>query len=62
MYLKDSNYFQIKNEYLKFLKKREIKGKKIIDKVGKLNTFYLPLSKWIYSVYEKDKKIKIFAQ
>ncbi len=61
MYLKDSNYFQIKNEYLKFLKKREIKGKKIIDKVGKLNTFYLPLSKWIYSVYEKDKKIKIFG-
>ena len=61
MYLKDSNYFQIKNEYLKFLKKREIKGKKIIDKIGKLNTFYLPLSKWIYSVYEKDKKIKIFG-
>ncbi len=61
MYLKDSNYFKIKNEYLKFLKKREIKGKKIIDKVGKLNTFYLPLSKWIYSVYEKDKKIKIFG-
>ena len=49
----------IKSDYLKFLKKREIVGKPIIDKIGKLNTFYLPLSRWLYSIYVKDKKTKI---
>ena len=29
MYLKDSNYFQIKNEYLKFLKKEKLKEKRL---------------------------------
>ena len=51
----------IKNDYLKFLKKREVVGKPIIDKLGKLNTFYLPLSQWIYSVYKKDNKTKIIG-
>ena len=36
-------------------------GKPLIDKVGKLNTFYLPLSEWIYSTYKKDNKIKIIG-
>ena len=49
----------IKSDYLKFLKKREVVGKPIIDKIGKLNKFYLPLSEWLYSIYKKDKKIKI---
>ena len=51
----------IKSDYLKFLKKREVVGKPIIDKVGKLNKFYLPLSEWLYSIYKKDKKIKIIG-
>ena len=51
----------IKSDYLKFLKKREVVGKPIVDKIGKLNTFYLPLSEWIYSIYKKDKKIKIIG-
>ena len=51
----------IKSDYLKFLKKRELVGKPILDKIKKLNTFYLPLSKWIYTVYKKDKKIKIIG-
>ena len=51
----------IKSDYLKFLKKREVVGKPIVDKIRKLNTFYLPLSKWIYTVYKKDKKIKIIG-
>ena len=51
----------IKSDYLKFLKRHEIPGKPIIDKVGKLNKFYLPLSEWIYSVYIKDRKIKIIG-
>ena len=29
----------IKSDYLKFLKKREVAGKPIVDKIGKLNTF-----------------------
>ncbi len=51
----------IKSDYLKFLKKREKVGKPIIDKIGKLKTFYLPLSDWIYSVYQKDRKTKIIG-
>ncbi len=47
----------IKSDYLKFLKKREVVGKPIVDKIGKLNTFYLPLSEWIYSIYKKDQNI-----
>ncbi len=51
----------IKSDYLKFLKRYEFGGKSIIDKIGKLNSFYLPLSEWLYSVYKKDKKIKIIG-
>ena len=51
----------IKSDYLKFLKKQEVGGKPIIDKIGKLNTFYLPLSEWLYSVYKKDNKTKIIG-
>ena len=51
----------IKSDYLKFIKKHEVAGKPIIDKIGKLNTFYLPLSEWIYSIYKKDRKTKIIG-
>jgi len=51
----------IKSDYLKFLKKREVTGKPIVDKIGKLNKFYLPFSEWLYSIYKKDKKIKIIG-
>ena len=51
----------IKSEYLKFLKKKEVVGRPIVDKIGKLKTFYLPLSEWIYSIYRKDKKTKIIG-
>ncbi len=61
MNLQDLNYLNLKKKYLNFLKKKEIKGKPIVDKVGKLNTFYLPLAKWIYSIYRKDNKIKIIG-
>ena len=49
----------IKSDYLKFLKKKEVAGKPIVDKIGKLKTFYLPLSEWLYSIYKKDNKTKI---
>ena len=51
----------IKSDYLKFLKKQEVAGKPIVDKIGKLNKFYLPLSEWIYSICRKDHKIKIIG-
>ena len=50
-----------KSDYLKYLKKQEVTGKPIVDKLGKLNNFYLPLSEWIYSIYNKDRKTKIIG-
>ena len=50
-----------KSDYLKYLKKQEVYGKPIVDKIGKLNKFYLPLSEWIYSIYSKDFKTKIIG-
>ena len=61
MNTKGLDYINLKKKYLGFLKKNETKKKPIVDKLGKLNNFYLPLSEWIYSVYEKDKKIKIIG-
>ncbi len=61
MDLKKSEYENIKKKYLAFLKKREVPGKPIVDKVGKLNNFYLPLSKWMYMTYKKDNKQKIIG-
>ena len=55
-----NDYQIIKKEYLKFLKKNEV-GKSIIDKIGKFNNFYLPLSEWIYSIYKKKKETKIIG-
>ena len=61
MNLKSSDYLNIKKKYLDFLKKKEVASKPIVDKVGKFNTFYLPLSDWIYSTYKKDNKTKIIG-
>ena len=61
MNFNSSNYLSIKKKYLEFLKKKEVGGKTIVDKVGKFNTFYLPLSDWIYSTYKKDNKTKIIG-
>ena len=58
MNFKTSEYKTLKNDYLKFLKKKEAKGKPLIDKIVKFNKFYLPLSKWIYSIYSTDFKVK----
>ena len=50
-----------KSDYYKYLKKQEVTGKPIVDKLGKINKFYLPLSDWIYSVYNKDGKTKLIG-
>ena len=41
MNFKTSEYKTLKNDYLKFLKKKEAKGKPLIDKIVKFNKFYL---------------------
>ena len=61
MVFNNSDYRNFKKDYLNFLKTKESKGRPIVDKVGKLNSFYLPLSKWIYSIYKKDNSIKIIG-
>jgi len=61
MNLKRSDYLNIKKKYLEFLKKKEVAGKPIVNKVRKFNTFYLPLSDWIYSIHKKDNKTKIIG-
>ena len=61
MHFKSYDYLNIKKGYLKFLKKREVAGKPIVDKIGKLNKFYLPLSEWIYSIYKKDNKVQVIG-
>ena len=50
MNAKELDYINLKQRYLSFLKKNETKKKPIIDKVGKFNRFYLPLSKWIFPI------------
>ena len=61
MNIKSTDYINIKKKYLEFLKKKEVTGRPIVDKVGKFNKFYLPLSDWIYSIYKKDNKTKIIG-
>ena len=61
MNIKGFDYINLKRKYLDFLKKSDTKGRPIIDKIGKLNKFYLPLSNWIYAVYKKDNRIKIIG-
>ena len=61
MSLNKFNYTFIKNNYLDFLKKKELKGKPIKNKIEKLNKFYLPLSNWIYCNYKKNDKQKIIG-
>ena len=50
-----------KSDYYRYLKKQEVTGKPIVDKLGKINKFYLPLSKWINSIYIKDGKTKLIG-
>ena len=44
-----------------FKKKKIVSHLRLSGFIGKLNTFYLPLSDWIYSTYKKDNKTKIIG-
>ncbi len=58
---REVDYSYIKKEFLNFLKKKEYKRKSISNKIDKLNKFYLPLSKWIYSIFTKDYTTKVIG-
>ncbi len=47
---------KIKEDYLKFVKKQESFGDSFKDKLGQLNTFYLPISEKIYKKFIKKKE------
>ena len=46
----------VKKDYLKFLKKEKILDRPQADKIKSLKNFYIPLSFWIESKYQKKKK------
>ena len=61
MNLKSSGYLKVKKKYLKFLKSQEILSEPFRDKIGQLNSFYIPLAQEIFKSYLKDKKTKVIG-
>ena len=59
MNFKSPDYSYIKKIYLKFLKKKEVASKPLVDKIGKLNTFYLPLLNGYILHIKKIIKLKL---
>ena len=51
----------LEKKYLSFLATQEARGEPFRDKLGQLNTFYLPICEKIYQDYKKNKKIKIIG-
>ena len=51
----------LEKKYLSFLATQEARGEPFHDKLGQLNTFYLPICEKIYQNYKKNKKIKIIG-
>lgn len=56
-----SEFFRVKEKYLKFVKSQEILGDTFKDKIGQLNNFYFPICEMIYKDYLKNKKTKIIG-
>lgn len=54
--MKDSSFKKIKKTYLNFLKKQEVLGAPFYDKLGQLNSFYMPVCDLIYKDYISNKK------
>ena len=46
-----SEFFRVKEKYLKFVKSQEILGDTFKDKIGQLNNFYFPICEMIYKDY-----------
>ena len=59
--LKYSSANVVEKKYLSFLSTQEIRSKPFHNKIGQLNSFYLPICEKIYRNYKKNKKIKIIG-
>ena len=55
------NYQKVKKNYLRFLSSQEVTSEPFRDKLGQLNSFYLPISKMIKEEYIKKKKTKVIG-
>ena len=51
----------LKKKYFSFLAAQEVRSEPFHDKLGQLNTFYLPICEKIYQDFKKNKKIKIIG-
>ncbi|MAJ85855.1 MAG: uridine kinase [Candidatus Pelagibacter sp.] len=52
---------KIKKKYFNFLKSQEVKGEPFLDKSKQLQKFYLPICKYIFHQYKKDKKSNLIG-
>ena len=59
--LKYSSANVVEKKYLSFLSTQEIRSKPFHNKIGQLNSFYLPICEKIYRNYKKNKKTKIIG-
>ena len=55
------NYQKVKKNYLRFLSSQEVTSEPFRDKLGQLNSFYLPISKMIKEEFIKKKKTKVIG-
>jgi len=51
----------LKKFYLGFLKKQSLKGEPFLNKLDQLNSFYLPLTNWIYKKYKKKDNTLVIS-
>ena len=58
---KISDFSQIKEKYLKFIKSQEVLGEPFRDKLGQLKNFYIPISNVINKNYLRTKKTRVIG-
>ena len=58
---KISDFSNVKEKYLRFIKSQEVLGEPFRDKLGQLNNFYIPISELIYKSYSKNKNTTIIG-
>jgi len=61
MKAKFSDFSKAKEKYLKFIRSQEVPGEPFKNKLGQLNSFYIPISQMIYKNYSKNRKTRIIG-
>ena len=59
MSLTNLSYERVKKKYLKFLKSQEVLSEPFRNKTTQLNKFFLPISKKIFEIFNKNRTTKI---